>query len=302
MIKKTESLISVVIPSYNHGHLISNAINSVKKQTYTNWEIIIVDNFSDDSTNETIKKFLSPKIKLFRNNNNGIIGISRNFGIKKANGEWIAFLDSDDVWYKKKLQFFIEDLNKYNNFDVFCNNEHRVDSKGKVLQTLKYGPYKKNFYKSLIISGNCLSPSATIVNSRFIKSNKVYFREKIEYVTAEDYDFWLMLAYADAKFYFTNRVLGEYLIHPSGETANLKRNLKSIQNILDDHINNHQRFEKNKDRLRNFINVRLKFYDLKLCSNKYEFFFKFSVLLKSIMISPTGAMYMFLNKIFRVLR
>ena len=81
-----KKLVSVVIPSFNHGHFIEKTIQSVLDQTYKNWEIIIVDNNSNDNTNEIIKNFNNDKIKLFKINNNGIIALSRKqryFRIKR---------------------------------------------------------------------------------------------------------------------------------------------------------------------------------------------------------------------------
>ncbi len=95
----TGTLVSVVIPTYNHARFLGRALQSVMDQTYKNWEVIIIDNHSQDNTDEIVEAFKDPRITLLKIHNNGVIAASRNMGIRAAKGEWIAFLDSDDHWY-----------------------------------------------------------------------------------------------------------------------------------------------------------------------------------------------------------
>ena len=104
MNNKNLPLISIIIPTYNHAKYLGRALRSIVDQSFSSWEAIIIDNFSKDNTEDVVKSFPNNKIKYFRLNNNGVIAKSRNFGILKARGEWIAFLDSDDWWTKNKLQ------------------------------------------------------------------------------------------------------------------------------------------------------------------------------------------------------
>ena len=98
--------VSIIIPTYNHGHYLNRALQSVFDQTYNNWEIIVIDNHSTDETSKVVAKFFGPSTTYLKINNSGIIAKSRNMGIKAAKGEWIAFLDSDDWWAPEKLQVF----------------------------------------------------------------------------------------------------------------------------------------------------------------------------------------------------
>jgi len=97
-------LVSIIIPTYNRAEDLKRALQSVLEQTFTDWEIVVVDNHSVDDTNSLIKSFNNRKIKLFKIHNEGIIATSRNLGLKHALGEYIAFLDSDDWWLPKKLE------------------------------------------------------------------------------------------------------------------------------------------------------------------------------------------------------
>lgn len=89
---------SIVIPTYNHGHFIKQCLESVLNQTYTHWEIIVVNNYSEDNTVEVVESLSDKRIRLINFSNAGIIAASRNKGIELANGDWICFLDSDDLF------------------------------------------------------------------------------------------------------------------------------------------------------------------------------------------------------------
>ena len=89
--------VSIVIPTYNHAEYLEQALNSVAKQTFNNWEAIIVNNFSDDATLQIIEQFNEPRFKVINFRNHGVIAASRNEGIRNSLAPVIAFLDSDDT-------------------------------------------------------------------------------------------------------------------------------------------------------------------------------------------------------------
>ena len=112
------------MPTYNNGSFIHTAINSVLKQTIRDFELIIVDNFSTDNTSKIIKNFKDKRIKYFKFKNKGIIAASRNLGISKSKGQYLAFIDSDDKWYDNKLEVCL-DYFKINSKFLF----HLMDTK-----------------------------------------------------------------------------------------------------------------------------------------------------------------------------
>ena len=120
-------LISIVLPTFNRAHVLDRAIDSVIKQTYTQWELVIIDNYSNDQTDDLIKSYQNPKIRIIKINNSGIIAKSRNLGIKKSRGEVIAFLDSDDWWAEKKLEYSLKYLFEYN-ADIVYHDLYEVKS------------------------------------------------------------------------------------------------------------------------------------------------------------------------------
>lgn len=96
--------VSIITSTYNNAHFISQAIESVLAQTYDNWEMIIVDDGSSDGTEDVVKRFKDSRIHYFSLKHSGTPAISRNIGIRHSSGEFIAFLDADDLWPPQKLE------------------------------------------------------------------------------------------------------------------------------------------------------------------------------------------------------
>lgn len=109
-------LVSIIMPSYNTGQFISETIESVLNQSYSNWELIIVDDCSTDNTDDVVKNYLKDnRIRYIKNDNNSGAAVSRNKALREAKGKWIAFLDSDDLWESDKLkkQIAFMEINNY---------------------------------------------------------------------------------------------------------------------------------------------------------------------------------------------
>lgn len=135
----TDGLVSIIMPSWNTEKYIAKSIESVINQTYENWELIIVDDCSTDNTDEVVHKFNDKRIKYYKNDVNSGAALTRNKAIREANGEWVAFLDSDDLWkpekLKKQLDFMI------NNGYVFSyHNFEKIDEESNKLNVLVTGP------------------------------------------------------------------------------------------------------------------------------------------------------------------
>ena len=105
--------VSIILPTYNRAGLIMQTIESILSQTYSNWELIIIDDGSDDNTGEIITKIKDERIHFHKAGRIGIVGKIKNIGIEKANGELIAFIDSDDLWAETKLEKQIAALQQY---------------------------------------------------------------------------------------------------------------------------------------------------------------------------------------------
>lgn len=99
-------LVSIIMPSYNTAKYISAAIESILNQTYENWELIIVDDCSTDNTDEILTEYAKKdsRIRYYKNEKNSGAAVARNRALRQAKGKWVAFLDSDDLWEKDKLE------------------------------------------------------------------------------------------------------------------------------------------------------------------------------------------------------
>jgi glycosyltransferase involved in cell wall biosynthesis len=248
---------SVIIPSYNHARFIGKAIQSVISQSFQDFEIIIIDNKSNDETDQTIAQFLDKRIRVIKVNNNGIIAKSRNIGIKESIGKWISFLDSDDYWHNDKLISVYKFILRIKQVDVICHDEQYLQ-KNKKFKNI-YGPTPNQIYKQLIYTGNCFSTSATSIRANFVNEKQLLFREKIEFITVEDYDYWMLLANSGAKFAILHKLLGTYLIHETNSSLHLERTFQNALSVLKDHIYFQQKFSYNKEKLWTNIQNRLNF-------------------------------------------
>ena len=132
-------LVSIIMPSYNTARYIGESIASVKAQTYTDWELIIVDDASTDDTDDVVKRVLSPKIHYLKNERNCGAAVSRNRALCEARGKWIAFLDSDDLWSPDKLEKQLAFMEK-NGYAFSYTQYAEIDEDGKSLGVTVWGP------------------------------------------------------------------------------------------------------------------------------------------------------------------
>ena len=205
-------IVSVVIPTYNHARYLDRALQSVFDQTYTNWEIIVVDNHSTDNTAEIVNKFSCRRLTYLKINNNGIIAASRNAALSKAKGEWVAFLDSDDRWMKDKLQVCMESVSHETDF-IYHNLKIDNNSSGyNTRKTLKSWKLKAPILLDLLVNGNAIANSSVVVRKKFLYEIDG-LNEEPQLVGSEDYNTWLRIALLTDKFTYIRRILGYYLMH-----------------------------------------------------------------------------------------
>ena len=246
--KSGKPFFSIIIPTYNHAQYINRCLDSVITQTYSNWEVIVVNNYSEDNTIELVNNYLDERIRLVNFRNNGSIAASRNTGIKEATGEWICFLDSDDFWYHSKLEIVDKAIKDNQNIDAVCHNETmRFEVSGKT-QTLYYGPFTPKFYRDLLYGNRC-STSAMSVRKAFLDEHELSFNTSLDYVIVEDYDLWLRMAFYNAVFHFIDIPLGEYIINEMNISGNMERQRKNQLKLLHDHTFFIQRFTPDKKQL-----------------------------------------------------
>jgi len=192
--------VTVVIPFYDNFMLLKRAINSVKNQSFKNYELIIIyDNPENKANLKLIKEFIKKKkIKILINNKNLGAGLSRNKGIRKAKGEFIAFLDSDDIWKKNKLHIQYNTMKKNNllithtSYDLFDENNSFL--KKRLARKLDYFDLLKSCDIGL---------STVMVKKDLILKHKLFPSLK----TKEDYVLWLKISKSGIIFHGIKKVL-----------------------------------------------------------------------------------------------
>jgi glycosyltransferase involved in cell wall biosynthesis len=110
---ETPPKISIIMPTYNRAHLIGETIESIRNQTFTNWELLIMDDGSDDNTEEIVEQYNDDRIQFYKAGRTGAVSKLKNMAIKKARDELIAFIDSDDLWAATKLEKQLAAMEQY---------------------------------------------------------------------------------------------------------------------------------------------------------------------------------------------
>jgi len=221
---------SIIMPIYNCNYF-ENAIDSVLQQSYQNWELIIIDNNKNNDVLKVIKTKKNRNIKYFKIKNRGIIGMSRNLGIKKSKNAWIAFIDSDDFWYKTKLNEVVRRIQK-GKVDFIYHNMHTYSEKKSIFNKKLYtyeAPNKYSRFENLIINGNDIIQSSVVLRKSILKKSG-YLSEKKNLIAWEDFDLWIRISMCTDKFVLVNKCLGKYFI---SENKIIKHNrfIKNIKNF-----------------------------------------------------------------------
>lgn len=199
--------VSVIIPTFKRVEKLRRAIDSVIAQTINSWEIIVVDNHSNDGTLELVKSYKKKNINFYLIKNNGNIAKSRNLGIIKSKGNYIALLDSDDSWVPEKLEECLKRLNKktklvYHELYIQKKINQFFFKKSGLCRNLK----KPVFY-DLIYNGPAFPTSSVVVEKKILKKIN-FFCEKKNHITWEDYDAWIRLSKISNGFKKIDKILG----------------------------------------------------------------------------------------------
>jgi glycosyltransferase involved in cell wall biosynthesis len=205
-------LITVGIPSYNHAKFLAKCLNSVIYQTYPNLEVIVVDNYSTDGTDDILSGFSDHRISVIKINNLGSIAMSRNTILDKSRGEWIAFLDSDDWWKEDKLEKCSHNFRP--GIDLIYHDLIIVDETTDRSQSMsiKSRKLEKPVFKDLIIKGNTIATSSVVVR-KTILSKVNGMNESEEMFGIEDFNTWLKISQITEGFKHIPENLGFYRIH-----------------------------------------------------------------------------------------
>ncbi|MBQ9312275.1 MAG: glycosyltransferase family 2 protein [Bacteroidales bacterium] len=221
-----QDLISVITPCYNAEKYIFDTITLVMQQSYTHWELLVIDDCSTDSSAEIIKDLAKQddRIKYYKTSSpSGSPSLPRNIGIENAQGKYIAFLDADDNWKKDKLEKQYKYIKEYN-VDFVYSNYEKIDSKGnkndRIVKVRKTTSYKDMLKINSI-------PCLTSMLSRELIGDK-----RFKPILNEDFEFWLQILKQGVTAYNINEVTAYYREAENSRSSNKTKVIKSRWNIL----------------------------------------------------------------------
>lgn len=208
-------LISVIMPAYNCEKYIENSVNSVLTQSYTNFELIIIDDASTDNTVNIVKNIMEKdtRVKLVKNVRNIGVALTRDRGIEHAEGEWIAFLDSDDIWRQEKLEEQMKVYEETNSNFIFTGSSF-MNEEGEMYYRNFHVPRQVS-YKQLL-KQNVISCSSVMIKKEYLVKYKMQ-NDKIH----EDFGVWLRVLKQEKIVAFgLNQPLIIYRIYKKSKSGN----------------------------------------------------------------------------------
>ncbi len=182
--------VSVIIPAYNRFELLKEAVSTVMGQSYKNFELIVVDDGSSDMT-PTISLYYKddPRFRYVRIEHNGMPGYVRNIGVRKATAPYIAFLDSDDLWMRDKLEKQMHFLHTFPRIPIVHSRERWMRNGKEVSQKKQKHQRSGMIFNDALVK--CIIGPSTVVLSKELFDKTGGFREDLE--VAEDYELWLKI-------------------------------------------------------------------------------------------------------------
>jgi len=247
------SKISVIIPTYNRADFITETINSVLNQNYQNFEILIIDDGSTDNTKEIVSNIKDKRIKYFYQSNTGVPAIGRNVGLREATGDFIAFLDSDDVWFPNKLSEQLAIFKKNTKLlAVSSNAEYLPHQKIKKKVFIKLFSYRYTL-KDLLKSNRVINSS--LIMKREVIDYVGFLDENYDLRFVEDYDYWLRIVeFRDKSIYVMKKPLIYYRIHNSNNFTIGEVEFNKLKIIFQKYENKYSVFVKK-------VSAHRKYYD-----------------------------------------
>ena len=270
--KKRAKLVSIILNCYNGEKYLRHSLLSIKNQTYKNWELIFWDNRSTDNSKKILRSSKIKKFRYFLSKKHTTLYKARNLAIKKARGDYIAFIDSDDMWEKNKIRDQLKLFTDKETAVVYGNSFLKNEINNKVKTFINYKVNSGFVYHDLIKNYN-VGILTVLIKRSLLKESKIIFNCK--YNIIGDFDFFIKLSKI-YKFRYMSKPIATYRIH-SNNLSKLRKNLqiKEFQDWL----------KKNKKKLTFedylLLNKRIKnlqFLNKKFSENYYFtliFFLKF---------------------------
>lgn len=212
------SLVSIVMNCFNGEAFLKQSIDSVLIQSYTNWEIIFYDNASTDNSKKIVQSYNDNRIKYFFNKKNIKLGSARNIALSKCNGDYIAFLDVDDIWLVDKLKLQLElflkkpDLGLVYSDSLWFNENSKIEKK-----SLDKNSKIRGFCFRELLNNYKLTMSSVVLNKKVLIQQSTFFDERFQLL--EESDLFKRIAY-DWEIDFVDEPLVKWRIHDKSTTWN----------------------------------------------------------------------------------
>ncbi len=258
--KKKFPLVSIIVNCFNGEKFLSQSIKTIFDQTYTNWEIIFWDNKSSDKSREIIKSFKDRRIKYFYSKKYNTLYKSRNLAIKKTKGDYICFLDTDDLWSKKKIKDQLKIMKK-KNCDILYSNYLIKNESKKIVRKRVTNSVDKNYSDDTqkLLDDYSLGILTVMVKKEVFKKN--FFNSYYQIIG--DFDFFIKMS-LKFKFFYSSKVHATYRIHHDNFS------LKRIDLYIDElkyWIKNNRKKFKNFS----FLQIKLNLFKLTIKKNLYKY-------------------------------
>jgi len=269
-----DPLVSIIINCYNGEEFLKEAIDSIYDQTYKNWEIIFWDNASTDKSSEIANSYDS-KIRYFYTPINTNLGRARNCAIRKAKGDFISFLDCDDIYLPNKITVQINHMLK-NNLAMSYGGWARIDDTGYVKKEYFVKPFFGDYFDKFLHKYD-VNFQTVMFNKRLVPSNIFCFDESLKF--SPDYKLIMSVAFYCKNIMSVNELLSKYRVHNNSlSSSNKKTKLYEFDRIV--------RYFKDNN--------------MHLCKSKFDFLmsrYKYKMIMSDLI--NEGKYYLFLKKMFK---
>jgi len=263
------NLVSVVIPVYNSEKYLEECLDSILEQTYENIEIIAVDDGSEDSSLDILKKYSN--VHVFSQENQGLAS-SLNLGVSKIKGNWLKWFSPDDIMYPYTIETLVGEAKKHSDNTIFYSNWNIIDDAGEILREFHESSYNELSvfdYNVRLLDGQQINVNTTLIPTHLLK--KCTIRE-LDDPVAIDYDFFIHSALLySTRFHLISKPLVKYRVHTDQLShKNISKTLDYIQKIkneiltqLDSSLQNKytdelQRYQKTKPAKKKTIELGMK--------------------------------------------
>jgi glycosyltransferase involved in cell wall biosynthesis len=237
--------VSVIIPTYNAEKFIAKTISSVLDQTYQDFEILVIDDESPDRSVEICQQFHDDRLRIISQKNRGLPG-ARNTGIRAAQGEFIAFLDADDLWLPEKLAVHVQHLDRCPDVGVSFSYSAFIDDHDALTGLIQKPKRLDNITPDYVLCRNPIGNGSAAVLRRNVLDDiafdddkygvvePCYFDERIHHLMAEDIECWLRISLTtDWKMVGIPQSLTLYRIHQHGLSANTVKQLEALEFVIE---------------------------------------------------------------------